>query len=168
MHRVLVILLVGFVIMVGAVQAYDGGHCTEEEFLEFDARVEAWMEESEARAFDTASDGYEVYEAFLLADEALWEGGADMSAMPPLCAETAPIYLAAERISRALIFHYIWGLDELLPAQNRMRSWEKARMREMLRAELENAISRFFEALQAGYVAFGLEWWGEDYLSDSG
>ena len=168
MKKLLAILLAGFVMMGGVAQAHDGGHCTVEEFLEFDARVEAWLEESEARAFNSASDGYDVYEAFLLTDEALWEGWADMRAMPPLCAETSPIYLAAERISRTLIFHYIWGLDELLPTQNRMASWEKARMREMLRVELENAISRFFEALQGGYVAFGLEWWGEDWLGDSG
>lgn len=138
----------------------DSWHCSRQEFLAFDARVEVWMLESEARSFNTSASGYEVYKAFTLADETLWEGGADMSALPLMCAEIAPVYLAMERVSRALIFHYILGLNDLLPSYNQMSAQEWSWMRSAVRKELENSIDQFFEALEAGYATFGLEWWG--------
>lgn len=180
MKKLLGILVAGFVLMGGAVQAHDGGHCTEAEFLEFEGRIGVWLLETTGKlSGEELEDPLEFVEWFavapaaMLAEDAMYDWfsvrmgeGLGMSESPRLCEEIVPIYLAALRILRVFPLSYILVLDERLQGEDSISSSEQSRLimtvPNALSVEIENAIAGFDDATKAGYAVMGLEYTRDD------
>lgn len=155
--KLLAILLAGFVIMGGTVQAHDVGHCTAEELLDASERLGRWLEHVSAPKKADLGDAYWAYEVYGRSADMLWEGGADMSALPVLCEEAAQFYVLAGWYTRGLLFAYIMDMDEHLPAELQMSRLERERMGDWLLQEANSLFARLGETVKAGQAALGLE-----------
>lgn len=168
-HRLLVLmLLLG---CIAPLRAHDGGHCTKEEFLEFDVRIGAvLLQTTEKLIGEELEKPHEFAEWFafvpaaMLNEEAMFEWflvrmgeWASMTAPPRLCEEVVPVYLAALRILRIYPLSYILSLSERLPEYEGQNESMARAVADTLTVELENAILAFVETSKAGYVTLGLE-----------